>query len=274
MTTRIRQLLGYASLLALVTACGEQAPPAVEEAAPENTAASMPTPAPATDSEGEMAAKSLTEQLEDRVANFKKMAPPERIAAAEKAIADVADSGILEKAINLGDTAPDFTLPNALNEPVSLYDELKKGPVILTWYRGSWCPYCNLQLHDYQQSLADIGAAGAQLMAISPELSDSALNWQEKNELEFHVLSDVGNDVARAYGVVYRIPDGISAGYVAGGRTDLTQYNGDDSLELPLAVTYVIGTDATVEYAFVDADYRKRAETSDVVSFVKQYANR
>jgi len=200
------------------------------------------------------------------------MATPERIAAAENAISEVADSGILDKAINLGDKAPNFTLPDALGNSVSLYDELAKGPVILTWYRGSWCPYCNIQLHDYQKSLSDIHAAGTQLIAISPELSDSALSWKEKNELDFIVLSDVGNEVAREYGIVYRIPDAISAGYVAGGRTDLTQYNGNDSLELPLAVTYVIGTDGSVEYAFVDADYRKRAETSDVVEFVKQFA--
>jgi peroxiredoxin len=127
-------------------------------------------------------------------------------------------------------------------------------------------------LHDYQQSLSNIEAAGAQLMAVSPELSDSALTWKEKNELEFIVLSDVGNEVAREYGIVYRIPKGIEGGYVAGGRNDLTKYNGDDSLELPLAVTYVIGTDGTIEYAFVDADYRKRAETSEVVEFVKQFA--
>jgi peroxiredoxin len=216
---------------------------------------------------------SLSEQLDARKARFVEMAPPERVAAAEGAIVDVADSGILDKAINLGDKAPDFTLPDALGNSVSLYEQLAKGPVILTWYRGSWCPYCNIQLHDYQKSLGDIQAAGAQLMAVSPELSDSALTWKEKNELEFIVLSDVGNKVAREYGIVYRISDAIAAGYVAGGRNDLTKYNGDDSLELPLAVTYVIGTDGTVEYAFVDADYRKRAETSDVVNFVLGLAN-
>ena len=234
--------------LSLLGACSQESAPVAEES------------------------ETLAEQLDARKAKFVEMATPERIAAAEKAISEVADSGILDKAINLGDKAPNFTLPDALGNSVSLYEQLTKGPVILTWYRGSWCPYCNIQLHDYQKSLSDIHAAGTQLIAISPELSDSALSWKEKNELEFIVLSDVGNEVAREYGIVYRIPDAISAGYVAGGRTDLTQYNGDDSLELPLAVTYVIGTDGSVEYAFVDADYRKRAETSDVVEFVKQFA--
>jgi peroxiredoxin len=257
------------TVLALLTACGDQEPASTVAETGSDTAAAMPPAATNNDATGEM---SLAAQLEARKAQFVEMAPPGRIAAMNAAVAEVGASGILDKAINLGDKAPDFILPDALGNPVSLYDELAKGPVILTWYRGSWCPYCNLQLHDYQKSLADIQAAGAQLMAVSPELSDSALTWKEKNELEFIVLSDVGNKVAREYGVVYRIPKGIEAGYMAGARTDLTQYNGDDSLELPLAVTYVIGTDGTVEYAFVDADYRKRAETSEVVNFVRQYA--
>ena len=250
------QLFVIASLFALLTACGQEEPAQSPEPTSDNAAEAM----------------TLADQLDARKAKFVEMAAPERIATAENAITEIADSGVLDKAINLGDKAPDFTLPDALGNSVSLYDELAKGPVILTWYRGSWCPYCNIQLHDYQQSLSNIEAAGAQLMAVSPELSDSALTWKEKNELEFIVLSDVGNEVAREYGIVYRIPKGIESGYVAGGRNDLTEYNGDDSLELPLAVTYVIGTDGTIEYAFVDADYRKRAETSEVVEFVKQFS--
>jgi len=224
-----------------------------------------------------MAAESpatLGEQLDARKERFLEMAPPDRVAATTAAIEEIAASGILERAIKKGDKAPDFTLPNAIGESVSLYEELEKGPVILTWYRGSWCPYCNLQLHDYQNSLDAIAAASAQLMAVSPELPDSALTWKEKEELEFAVLSELGNKTAHDYGVVYRIPDAIAAGYVAGGRNDLTQYNGDDSLELPLAVTYVIDSDGTVVYSFVDADYRKRAETSDVVAAVVQLAGK
>ena len=242
----------------LLSACGQESAeaPAAEAAAPEPAAARA----------------TLTEQLEARKERSLGMAPPDRVAATTAAIEEIVASGILERAIKKGDKAPDFTLPNAIGESVSLKDELAKGPVILTWYRGSWCPYCNLQLHDYQMSLDAIAAAGAQLIAVSPELPDSALTWKEKEELVFAVLSDLGNKVGHEYGVVYRIPDGISAGYVRGGRNDLTEYNGDDSLELPLAVTYVIDTDGTVVYSFVDGDYRKRAETSDVVAVVTQLA--
>lgn len=253
----------------LIGACSQETP-AVQ--APEDTAVKETANEPTTSEPTTTEPTSLADQLMARQQQGAKRFSPERMQAANTAITDLADSGIIEAAVNKGDKAPDFTLPNALGESVSLYDELKKGPVILTWYRGSWCPYCNIQLHDYQASLDNIQSAGAQLMAISPELPDSALSWQEKNELEFVVLSDVGNRVAREYGVVYTIADAISANYKPGGRNDLSKYNGDESLELPLAVTYVIGMDGTIEYAFVDADYRKRAETSEVVAFVQSMA--
>lgn len=246
-----------AASLVLVAACGNEAPTSTEPTATETPEAIAP-------------AASLGEQLAAKQANFEQNAPPERVQAMASALSSVAASGIVDNAISKGDKAPDFALQNAVGDSVSLYEELAKGPVILTWYRGSWCPYCNLQMHDYQKFLGDIQAAGAQLIAISPELPDGALTWKEKNELEFIVLSDIGNKVAREYGIVYTIPDAISAGYKPGGRNDLSKINGDDSLELPLAVTYVIGIDGTVEYSFVDADYRKRAETSEVVAFVSQ----
>lgn len=250
--------LSYLGVLLLVSAaCSKQAPPAESIANVASAASETPT---------------LKAQLEARKAESARTVPAERLAAVETAVSELAASGILERAIKQGDKAPNFTLPDALGNTVTLYEQLERGPVILTWYRGSWCPYCNLQLHDYQTALTEIHASGAQLIAVSPELPDSSITWKEKEELEFVVLSDVGNRVAREYGVVYRIAESLAANYSKGGRTDLTEYNGDDSLELPLSVTYVVGTDGTVEYAFVDADYRKRAETRQVVDVVAKLA--
>ena len=107
-------------------------------------------------------------------------------------ILGVKNSGILKKALNIGDKTPDFTLSNALNKPVSLYNELKNGPVILTWYRGGWCPYCNITLHNLQERLPEFQQAGATLMALTPELPDKSLSTSEKHNLEFTVLSDLG----------------------------------------------------------------------------------
>ena len=261
-------LIALSVLLSTVAACSPQAPSTAEALAPE--AATPPEKTNVAAPDADMELTTLSAQLEARQANFVKMAPPERRAQAETALQELTESGIVDSVIAKGDKAPDFTLPNALGDDVNLYQELEKGPVILTWYRGSWCPYCNIQLHDYQKSLGAIQATGAQLIAVSPELPDSALSWKEKNELEFVVLSDLGNKVAREYGVVYRVPDSDVVNYSDGARNDLNKFNGDSSMELPLAVTYVIGSDGSIVYSFVDVDYRKRAETSEVVAVVTQ----
>ncbi|TDT47167.1 peroxiredoxin [Maribacter spongiicola] len=179
-------------------------------------------------------------------------------------ILSVAASGVLENALNVNSKAPNFTLKNALGKSVSLYDELKNGPVVLTWYRGGWCPYCNITLHYLQEKLPEIQKAGATLIALTPELPDNSLSTSEKNKLEFTVLSDVGNVVGKEYGVVYTLTDDVASIYEAG--FGLSEVNGDDTNELPLAATYVIDTNAVIQYAFLDEDYRKRAEVSEIVS--------
>ncbi|MEP2237381.1 MAG: peroxiredoxin-like family protein [Maribacter sp.] len=179
-------------------------------------------------------------------------------------ITSVATSGVLENALNVNNKAPNFTLKNALGKSVSLYDELKNGPVVLTWYRGGWCPYCNITLHYLQEKLPEFHKAGATLIAITPELPDNSLSTSEKNNLEFTVLSDVGNKVGKEYGVVFTLTKEVAAIYEAG--FGLSEVNGNDSNELPLAATYVIDTDATVTYAFLDADYRERAEVTEILA--------
>ena len=118
-------------------------------------------------------------------------------------ITSVMESGILEKALNIGDKAPNFTLKNALNKSVCLYKELENGPVILTWYRGGWCPYCNITLHYLQEKLPEFKKEGATLLALTPELPDNSLSTSEKNNLEFTVLSDVGNKIACLHIYIY-----------------------------------------------------------------------
>jgi len=178
-------------------------------------------------------------------------------------IADVKNSGILENALNIGQKAPNFILNNATNKPVALYDELKNGPVILTWYRGGWCPYCNITLHNLQDKLPEFEKAGASLIALSPELPDKSLSTSEKNDLEFTVLSDVGNKVGKEYGVVYELTPAVASMYENG--FGLSKYNGNKSNELPLAATYVIDKNGIIQYAFLDEDYKKRAEPTVII---------
>ena len=134
----------------------------------------------------------------------------------------------------------------------------------MTFYRGGWCPYCNLTLARLQKELPKFKAAGATLIALSPERPDSSLTTADKNELEFEILSDAGNGVARAYGVVFTLTNDVARSYQEG--FGLHEYNGDASNELPLAATYVIGTDGVITYAFLHADYRERAEPRDILA--------
>ncbi len=210
---------------------------------------------------------TLQRRLDELREKFSKAAPAEQLRVYEEGIRQVAASGVLESALKVGATAADFTLTNAKGQNVRLADLLKSGPVVLTWYRGGWCPYCNLQLRAYHDALPDIRSAGGRLVAISPELPDHSLTTQEKNNLEFDVLSDPGNKVAHQYGAAYRLPESLVSAFR--GKLDLPAINGDGSWELPLAVTYVIGMDSRIAYAFVDADYRRRAEPADIVAALR-----
>ena len=143
----------------------------------------------------------------------------------------------------MGHDAPDIVLPDATGQSFAVADLLAKGPVIVTFYRGGWCPYCNLELKAYQAVLPRIAAAGASLVAISPEKPDDTLSTLEKNALTFPVLSDVGQRVGKAFGLVYAFTDELRSVY-DGFKLDIPAKNGSpDQWALPLSATYVIGPD-------------------------------
>jgi len=169
-----------------------------------------------------------------------------------------------ETARAMGDEAPPFTLPNATGGDVKLADALAEGPVVLTFYRGTWCPYCNTELRDLQAVLPEIEAAGASLIAISPQQPDSSLSMQEKHSLTFPVLSDAGNAVSRAYGLVFSVGEDVKERYEAIG-IDLAVVNGDDAWELPVPATYVIDSEGVIRFAFVEADYTQRAAPRQIL---------
>lgn len=213
-------------------------------------------------------AETVTEKLNAKKEAFLESANEEKITDYEQGIKDVAASGVLDKALNVGDKAPDFTLPSAIESKITLSELLKDGPVVMTWYRGEWCPYCNIYLEDLQKHADDFTEAGAQIVAISPEKIDNGMKLADRMALKYHVLSDEGSKVAKDYGVVYTVPPKIAEYYQ--NAFDLNGANNDDRNLLPLSASYVINQDGIITYAYLNADYRERAETELLLEEVKK----
>jgi peroxiredoxin len=174
-------------------------------------------------------------------------------------------SDILETALKVGDVVPMFSLPDARGQMVSLADVLASGPAVLSFYRGAWCPFCNLELRAMQRELATAENSGITLVAISPNTPDESLALIDKADLTFPVLSDAENVVAKQFNLVYEMEAGVVDLYREQGR-DIAAMNGSDAWELPVPATYVIDRDGVIRYAFVDLNHRVRAEPSDVVA--------
>jgi len=172
--------------------------------------------------------------------------------------------------LQVGERAPDFSLSNATDKTIKLSDLLKKGKVVLTFYRGSWCPYCNLQLAHYQKTLNEIHDLGAELVAISPQTPDESLNVKEKNELDFEVLSDNDNIVARKYTTVFKNAD-APVNTMSELGFDFDAHYSEDSRELPIPAVFVINKNATVLFAkSLGGDYRNRVEVSEIINALKK----
>ncbi|MGB2692278.1 MAG: peroxiredoxin-like family protein [Thermodesulfobacteriota bacterium] len=212
---------------------------------------------------------SLQIELEEMYNGFTQKVPPEVLNLMLDTTRRLVDSGIAEKSLKVGEKAPDFNLPNPSGESVNLHTLLEKGPVVLNFYRGGWCPYCNLELNAYQKHLPEIESLGASLVAISPQTPDSSLSTAEKNDLKFDVLSDEGNKTANEFGLVFELAPELHELYLKFG-INIPESNGNDSWEIPLPGTYVIDKDGTVKYAYANADYTKRAEPDEVISKLQE----
>jgi peroxiredoxin len=208
---------------------------------------------------------SLKADLDNFRSEFMGKVPAEIREAMTRADMELAASGITQGAIKAGDRAPDFRLPEARGGYIRLRDLLAKGPVVVSFYRGGWCPYCNLELHALQNALPEIEQLGAQLVAISPQTPDESLSTAEKNELAFAVLSDFGSSTARAYGIAFDLAQELRPIYERFGHA-LPDKNGGDSWRLPIPATYVVDMDGAVVLAFVDVDYRNRLEPAEIVA--------
>ena len=189
----------------------------------------------------------------------------------DRATADLVKSKAADRAVKVGSRAPDFTLPNAVGEYISLRRLLDEGPVVVSFYRGIWCPFCNLELRALQQSAAEIIELGGRLVAISGQTPDNSLTTAEKNGLTYDVLSDAGLAVARSYGLVFELPGYLQADYRELDHP-LPQFNGTDQQILPIPGTLVIDPAGIVRFAYVNPNYMHRADPAAVIATLRALA--
>ncbi|VAX08395.1 AhpC/Tsa family protein GSU0066 [hydrothermal vent metagenome] len=218
----------------------------------------------------------LNQKIRETVQNFREVLPAELSALIEQGAGEISALDIIERARKPGDLAPDFTLKNPKGESRRLTDYLAVGPLVITFYRGAWCPYCNLQLKEYNDHLAEIKAAGATLVAITPE-KPGALDILAKSgapqevvdmalkPVEFDVLHDPGNQIAESYGVVFKLPESHRQ-LLEQLHIDIEALNGDTSFTFPDPATYVIRPTGEIAWAFVPNNYRKRAEVAQILT--------
>ena len=213
---------------------------------------------------------SYAEGLEELRNNLGNMLPEAALQVFDTDAENLAKTHTNILKLHEGGKAVDFSLVNAVGNMVSLSKTLEKQRVVLTFYRGTWCPYCNLQLNQYQQILPEIKEMGATLIAISPQTPDESLNISEKNALQFEVLSDNGNIVAKKYTTVFTngnkpIDTMTNLGF------NFDAHYADDSRELPVPAVFIIEKDGTISFAkAINGDYRNRVEASEILNALKK----
>ena len=202
-----------------------------------------------------------------------RLAPPAAVKALHRSVDELIASGAQDRALKAGDVAPEFTLPDPDGNPVSSTALLAKGPLVVTFYRGAWCPFCNFDLSALEEARSEIESRGATLVAISQQTAPNSRKSQRQNGLGFPILGDHGGQIAAQFGVRWTLPDYAREVQKALGA-DLTQFNGEDSWTLPMPARYVITQDGTIAYAEVNADYTIRPEPSAIFPVLEQLRRR
>ena len=211
---------------------------------------------------------SLKKSIDTLKSRFLEQVPDEIKDIMGEAQQVLKDSRIAERALGTGQLAVDFTLPNAKGEQVSSTALRQQGPIVVSFYRGGWCPYCSLELKALQNVNNEIEALGARLVAISPQVPDESLSTADKNELEFEVLSDTNSEVADQYGLTFSLDEALRPIYRNWGA-DVAAVNDDPDCKLPLPATYVISREGKIVHAFVEEDYTERLEPDEILDSLR-----
>ena len=185
--------------------------------------------------------------------------------ASEELAKQMPDAGL-----KVGEKAPDFSLKNPNGKTVKLSTLLKKGPIVLTFYRGAWCPYCNLQMHQLTESLPQFKKYGASIVAITPQTPDKTQAQFKKDGYPFEVLSDLDYSVIKSYKLLWEVSPELDASYKHAFGLDIASFNGKGRLGLPIPGTLVIDKAGVIRSAFADTDYKKRMEPAEILATLKQ----
>ena len=215
-----------------------------------------------------------TQELDAARAKYRgEIIPASALSVMDAEIEALRASGIKDRALKPGTVAPDFVLPDTNGRLVRLRSLLSQGPVVLIFYRGGWCPYCNLHLRGFQRALPELQKYNAQIVAISPQLPDNSLSTQEKDQLTFLVLSDLGNKVASEFGIVFKLGKQLQELYRQFGHP-LDLFNGPDGAQhLPVPATFLIDRKGTIQLAHVDVDYTRRLDPDHVIAKLNEVAS-
>jgi peroxiredoxin len=189
-------------------------------------------------------------------------------AAYEALVAQLDRAETASRALKVGDVMPGFMLPNAEGRLVFSDELLAKGPLVVNFFRGDWCPYCTRTLVALESALPRIAAAGGQLVALTPDTGRHLAATKRAHRLSYQILSDVDGAVGMQFGVLFRVPE-LTREMLAGFGTDLAERHGNDGWFIPIPATYVVDRCGIIRYAFVDIDFTRRAEPDDVVAVLE-----
>jgi peroxiredoxin len=202
---------------------------------------------------------SLTQELQETYINFKETGPQTAFNTLGSGVQELKKAFDPSKTIQVGQGFPSFELQDATGKLVSKDTLLRDGVLLISFYRGEWCPYCNLELRALQKHLPEFKAKGVSLVAISPQLPDNSISTVEKHELQFTVLSDVDNKLARKLGIVWSQPDTFRPLFQGFGVKWQELY-GNENLEIPIPATFLVDKNGVVRNMFLDPDYTKRLD--------------
>ena len=211
---------------------------------------------------------SLSTLLAEKRAKSASVIPAEKLAVMQKCTNSLKEESLGAKAVKKGDKLPDFKLPNSEGKIVSLSDFTSEN-LVVSFYRGGWCPYCNMELKALQEALPKFKSLNTDLVAISPETPDNSLSTSQKNEIEFNILSDIDNEYAKSLGLAFKMPEDLKTIYKE-FNINVDKHNGNENYELPMPATYVINKNREIILSFIPEDYTERLDPETILEVLKK----